>query len=134
MGNLVSNIIFGGPHMMIDRIIVAEPHRIEVGVCGSVGKKDNPYKSQVIRIDDQPLKSLVSFTETNNSIQYNFEENIKLQLIKREDDIIYHLKTDDIDQTGIMHPLVRSHWKTIHLKSEELDKIATFVKSEEVNN
>jgi hypothetical protein len=85
----------------------------------------------VIRVDNQPLKSLVSFTETNNSIQYEFEENTKLQLIKQKDDIIYHLKTDDLDQTGIMHPIIRSHWKTIHLKSEELDKIESFVKINE---
>ena len=124
----MGNSLFGGPSMLIDRIIVAEPHRIEVGVCGTVGKENNPYKSQVIRINNGPLKSLVNYTETHNSLIYDFEDNVKLQLTKRENDIVYHIKTEDIEHTSNMNPLVRQIWKTISLKSEELDKIADFVK------
>lgn len=127
----MGNTLFGGPHMVIDRIIVAEPHRIEVGVCGTVGKEENPYKMQVIRVDNGKLKSLTSFVETNNSLIYEFEDNTTLKLMKREDDIVYHIKSGEIDHTGNMHPLVRKIWKTIHLKSEELDKIEAFVKIEE---
>ena len=127
----MGNSLFGGPTMVIDRIIVAEPYRIEVGVCGIVGKEDNPYKSQVIRINYGPLKSLTSFVETNNSLIYEFEDNTTLKLIKRENDIVYHIKNGEIDHTGNMNPLVRKIWKTIHLKSEEHDKIANLVKIEE---
>ncbi len=125
------NTLFSGPAMVIDRIIVAEPHRIEVGVCGfdvSKNKENNPYKSQVIRVNNGPLKSLVNYTETSNSLIYDFEDNIKLQLTKREKDIVYHIKTEDIEHTSNMNPLVRQIWKTISLKSKELDKIADFVK------
>lgn len=135
MGNFVSQTIFGGPSMVIDRIIVAEPHRIEVGVCGfdeSNGKEDNPYKTQVIRVNHGPLKSLTSFVETHNSLIYEFEDNTTLKLIKRDNNIVYHIKSSSgVDHTGNMHPLVRKIWKTIHLKSEELDKIEAFVKIEE---
>lgn len=127
----MGNILFGGPAMIMDRIIVAEPHRVEVGVCGAVGKEDNPYKTQVIRVDNGPLKSLTSFVETNNSLIYEFEDNTTLKLIKKENDIVYHIKNGEIDHTGNMHPLVRKIWKTIHLKSEEIDKIEAFVKIEE---
>ncbi len=125
------NTLFSGPAMVIDRIIVAEPHRIEVGVYGfdvSKNKENNPYKSQVIRVNNGPLKSLVNYTETSNSLIYDFEDNIKLQLTKREKDIVYHIKTEDIEHTSNMNPLVRQIWKTISLKSKELDKIADFVK------
>jgi hypothetical protein len=130
----MGNTLFGGPAMIIDRIIVAEPHRIEVGVCGfdeSKGKEDNPYKAQVIRVDHGPLKSLTSFVETNNSLIYEFEDNTTLKLMKRDNDIVYHIKSGEINHTGNMHPLVRKIWKTIHLKSEELDKIEAFVKIKE---
>lgn len=134
----MGNTLFGGPSMVIDRIIVAEPHRIEVGVCGAVDayrQEDNPYKSQVIRVNHGPLKYLTSFVETNNSLIYEFEDNTTLKLIKREDDIVYHIKsscgTGEINHTGNMHPLVRKIWKRIHLKSEELDKIEAFVKIKE---
>lgn len=134
----MGNTIFGGPVMIIDRIIVAEPHRVEVGVCGfdkSNGKEDNPYKEQVICVNHGPLKSLTSFVETNNSLIYEFEDNTTLKLIKRDNDIVYHIKSScgagEIDYTGNMHPLVRKIWKTIHLKSEELDKIQAFVKIQE---
>ncbi len=129
MGNtLFSEPLFGGPAMIIDRIIVAEPHRIDVGVCGIVGKENNPYKTQVIRVNNGQLKSLVNYTETSNSLIYDFEDNIKLQLTKRENDIIYHIKTNDIEYTSNMNPVVRQIWKKISLKSEELDKISDFVK------
>ena len=124
----MGNKLYGGPIMIIDRIIVAEPYRIEVGVCGTVGKENNPYKAQVIRVNNGQLKSLVNYTETNNSLIYDFEDNVKLQLTKRDNDIIYHIKTEDIEHTINMHPFVRRAWKTISLKSEELDKIADFVK------
>ena len=127
----MGNTLFGGPAMIMDRMIVAEPYRVEVGVCGAVGKEDNPYKTQVIRVDHGPLKSLTSFVETNNSLIYEFEDNTTLKLMKREDDIVYHIKNGEIDHTGNMHPLVRKIWKTIHLKSEEIDKIEAFVKIEE---
>ena len=134
----MGNTLFGGPAMVIDRIIVAEPHRIEVGVCGAVDayrQEDNPYKMQVIRVDNGPLKSLTSFVETNNSLIYEFEDNTTLKLMKKENDIVYHIKSScgagEIDHTGNMNPLVRKIWKTIHLKSEELDKIQAFVKIQE---
>jgi hypothetical protein len=125
----MGNMLFGGPTMVIDRIIVAEPHRIEIGVCGVVGKENNPYKTQVIRVNNKPLKSLVNYTETSNSLIYDFEDNIKLQLTKRDNDIIYHIKTNDIEHTSIVHPIIRNNWKRISLKSDELDKIDDFMKS-----
>ena len=130
----MGNKIFGGPSMVIDRIITAEPYPVYVGVNGAVGQEGNPYKTQVIRVNNGPLKSLINFTETNNSLIYDFEDNIKLQLTKREDDVVYHIKTNDIEYTSNIHPIVRNHWKTISLKSEELDKIATFVKIDQNNN
>ncbi len=129
MGNIFfGTSLFSTPHMIIDRIIVAEPHRIDIGVCGTVGKEDNPYKKQVIRVNNGQLKSLVSFTETSNSLIYEFEDNVKLQLIKRENNIVYHIKTEDIEHTSAVPSILRNHYKTISLASNELDKIADFYK------
>ncbi len=112
--------------MTIDRLIVAEPHYISVGVSGQVGSDVNPYKEQVIRIDDGPLKSLVSFTENEQSLHYEFEDNINLKFMKKDNDIVYHLKTDNINYTSKLNDFNRQFFKSISLKSNELDKIHNF--------
>ena len=46
------------PRMMIDRMIVAEPYRVVVGITGEVGSEENPYREQVIRIGDELAPSI----------------------------------------------------------------------------
>ena len=125
MGNSNNKIY---PRMTIDRIIAAEPHNILIGVSGQTGEQNNPFKEQVIRIDDGGLKSLVSFTENNKSLEYEFEDNIHLKIMKKENDIVYHIKTDDINYTSKVNDLIRKNGKSISLKSNELDKIFDFMK------
>ncbi len=119
MGNKVYT-----PRMTIDRMIVAEPYRVVVGVTGQVGSEENPFREQVIRIGDEPLRSLVSFSKTENSLHYEFEDNIHLQIMKREKDIVYHIKTNEINHTSKIRPLYLSK---ISLKSNELDKMVDFM-------
>ncbi len=119
MGNKVYT-----PRMTIDRMIVAEPYRVVVGVTGQVGSEENPFREQVIRIGDEPLRSLVSFSKTENSLHYEFEDNIHLQIMKREKDIVYHIKTNEINHTSKIRPLYLSK---ISLKSDELDKMVDFM-------
>ncbi len=127
MGNIFfGKSLFGEPTMVIDRIICTEPYLVNIGVCGIVGKEDNPYKKQVIRVNNGQLKSLVNYTVTSNSIIYDFEDNIKLQFTKRENDIVYHIKTNDIEHTSIVPNILRNNYSKISLASEELDKIADF--------
>ncbi len=119
MGNKVYT-----PRMTIDRMIVAEPYRVVVGVTGQVGSEENPFREQVIRVGDEPLRSLVSFSKTENSLHYEFEDNIHLQIMKREKDIVYHIKTNEINHTSKIRPLYLSK---ISLKSNELDKMVDFM-------
>jgi hypothetical protein len=112
------------PRMMIDRMIVAEPYRVVVGVTGQVGSKENPFREQVIRIGDEPLKSLVSFSKTDNCLHYEFEDNIHLKIMKKDKDIIYHIQTNKINYTSKIRPLYLSK---ISLKSDELDKMVDFM-------
>ncbi len=114
--------------MTIDRIIAAEPHNILIGVSGQVGEQNNPLKEQVIRINDGDLKSLVSFSETNQCLHYEFEDNTHLKIMKKDNDILYHIKTDNINYTSKIHDLIRKNSKTISLKSNELDKMFDFMK------
>ncbi len=116
------------PRMMIDRMIVAEPYRVVVGVTGQVGSKENPFREQVIRIGDEPLRSLVSFSKTDNCLHYEFEGNIHLQIMKKDKDIVYHIKTNDINHTSKIRPLYLSK---ISLKSDELDKMVDFMEIKE---
>ncbi len=113
--------------MVIDRLIANDEHKIYVGVSGQVGKKENPYKEQVIRVNDGDLKSLVSFSESNQCLDYEFEDNINLKIMKKDEDIVYQLKTDKINYTTNMNDMIREYGKTISLNSKELDKIFVFI-------
>lgn len=117
MGNTSSSY---SPRMMIDRLIMAEPYSIVVGVTGQVGSKENPFREQVIRINDDELKSLVSFRQTENSLDYEFEDHIHLQIMKKNKQVICHVKTPKINYTSVIRPLYTSK---ISLKSDELDKM-----------
>lgn len=121
MGNTSSSY---SPRMMIDRLIMAEPYSIIVGVTGQVGSKENPFREQVIRINDDDLKSLVSFRQTENSLDYEFEDYIHLQIMKKNKQIICHIKTPKINYTSVIRPLYTSK---ISLKSDELDKMVDFM-------
>ena len=118
--------------MLIDRLITTEPYKITVGVTGQKSSLENPMGEQVIRIDENgPLRSLVAFMETPNSLNYTFEGDVSLMLTKRENgEIVYHVKTPEISYTDKVNPFIRKHCADhlISLKSQELDKIFPFVK------
>jgi hypothetical protein len=124
-----NNSIFE-PTMKVDRMICNEPHKIQVGFYPK-GNEANPYKTQVIRVNDEPLKALVSFVETPNALQYEFEDNVSFKLMKKEDEVVYHIKTNDINYTGVVNEIVRNYWKDIAWNSKELDKIGALFKQEE---
>lgn len=110
--------------IMIDRLILAEPHSIVVGVTGQVGSEENPFREQVIRVNDSDLKSLVAFRETENNLDYEFEDNIHLQIMKKNKEVLCHIKTPKINFTSVIRPLYKSK---ISLKSDELDKMVDFM-------
>ncbi len=117
-----------GPCMKVDRIIASEPYSIYVGVNWETGDKSNPYKNQVIRIGEDGLKSMVSYMETNNGIEYRFEDDVCLRLMKKEDDVVYHIQTKKIDYTSKADPIIKKNWKNISFSSNELDKIEIWMK------
>jgi hypothetical protein len=119
------------PYMKVDRIVSAEPYLIHVGVNFETGDISNPFKNQVIRIGDDKLRSLVSYSETKDVLEYEFEENVQLKLMKKDGDVVYHIKTNDINYTSKVNDIIRKHWKSISFSSNELDKISTWMKRNE---
>ena len=110
MGNTNQKL---GPYMKVDRIVSAEPYLIHVGVNFETGDESNPFKNQVIRIGDDRLRSLVSYSETKDALEYEFEENVQLKLMKKDGDVVYHIKTNDINYTSKVNDIIRKHWKSI---------------------
>ena len=107
-----------------------EPN-IKVGVFGGTGNdKSNPLENQGIRIGDSDIHSLKSFTQANDSLTYEFDQNIKLTVFKRRDSIVYNLKTDTLDVTREVNPAVAKFYKPISMDSIEIDKLATIYKME----
>ena len=119
------------PCMRIDRIIASEPYLIHVGVNFETGDESNPFKNQVIRIGDGKLRSLVGYLETKDAIEFEFEEDVRLKMMKKDGDIVYHIKTKDINHTNKINNVVRDHWRSISFSSNELDKISGWMKRDE---
>jgi len=124
MGNLISQ-----EYLKCDRLIDAE-NVIYIGIVSE--KNKNPLSTQAIRIgQDGKLKRLEKFTETNNSIIYEFENDTILSLSKREKDIIINLKEPETDINLIknMDQIVREIFKPIKFGnlSIEFDKIPKFI-------
>ncbi len=112
--------------MKTDRIISSSPHRILVGYFPK-GDEENPYHCQVIRVNDEPLKTLSFYTENVNGLHYDFEDGVSLKFSKKLDDtIVYQLKTKEIDYTGTVNTSIRQNWKDIGWNSFELDRIGHF--------
>lgn len=119
------------PYMKVERIIAAEPYMIHVGANFESGDKMNPFKNQVIRIGDGKLRSLVGYLETKDAIEFEFEEDVRLKMMKKDGDVVYHIKTKDINHTSKVNDIVRNHWKSISFSSNELDKITDWMKRDE---
>lgn len=70
-----------------------------------------------------------SYCQTDNTLCYEFENNIKLCFIKEKNgDIIYNIKKDNKSTTKIMDPQFVNNYKNMNLKSKEFDLIGDFLK------
>ena len=123
MGNNIGN------NLIIERQLANEPINIKLGVCGSIGDPQNPYRTQCIKINNEfNAHSLLAFCETSNALIYDFEDDIKLTIMKSNNKINYNIKNPNINLTCEMDSVHRKWIKTISMSSNELDKIVDFVK------
>lgn len=114
---------------LIERQITSEPVNIMIGVCGIEG--NNVFRNQCIKINNENTpNSLLRFVETPNSLIYDFENNIKLTLMKSNtsNDIYYNLRTSEMNISDTLSSFNRRWFKRIDMNSKELDKIEEFIK------
>jgi hypothetical protein len=132
MGSLSSKV---NPHdympFLIERQLVSEPVIIMLGI----GRISDTYsiKKQCIKINEESkLHCLLHFVETHNSLTYDFEDNIKLTIMKTLSsdicNIYYNLRTDSLNISDKLSDNDRRWFKTININSEQLDKLADFIK------
>ena len=131
------------PHihcLKFDRILDAD-HRVYIGI-GSRKKSDTNDKSlQVIRIGDYTNKyhRLLHFTEKENKLKYEFENDITMILKKKENNEIHmdllYLNRDIVISKQI-DPIVVKYFKPIKLSSASIDfdKIADLFKEDPVQD
>jgi hypothetical protein len=126
MGNSFSE------YFIFERLIDGE-NQIVIGILSSDKKNSkNPYSSQGIKIGSNgQIKRLQNFIETQNSLIFEYEDNIVLTLTKREGNIIINLKQPDTKT--IIKPMdlvCRDFFKTIGFGdlSSEYDLIPDFIK------
>ena len=116
--------------LKIDRILDAE-NKIYIGI--GIKKPDQTQISlQAIRVGDYTNKyyRLLQFTENENRLKYDFEDDVTLTLIKDQNDIILgftNLKEDKFITTKV-DPIIINWFKPISLSSNEFDKIYDFFK------
>lgn len=121
--------------LKFDKVIDVE-EEIYIGILPNFknSKNLNPYSSQAIRIGkNSNAVRLIEFTECTNSLKFDYEFNITMQLTKKNNDIILniHDPTQDKHIIKLMDPICIKFMKPIYFDklSVEYDKIATFIKS-----
>jgi hypothetical protein len=112
--------------LKFDRILDAE-NQIYIGIGVRDKDDDKQISLQAIRLGDYTNKyyRLLQFTESENKLKYNFEDDVTLTLIKNQDNILLrlsHLKEDKFITTRI-DPNIIERFKPIRMASKELDKI-----------
>lgn len=114
---------------VVERQLATEPINIMIGICGIEG--NDIFRNQCIKINNENSPySLLRFVETHNSLKYDFENNIKLTLMKNDksNDIYYNLRTTEMNISDALSSFSRRWFKRIDMNSKELDKIAEFIK------
>lgn len=122
--------------LKFDRILDAD-HKVYIGI-GPRKKSDTTDKSlQVIRIGDYTNKyhRLLHFTEKENKLKYEFENDITMILKKKENNEI-HMEVLDLNRDIVISkridPIVVKYFKPIKLSSvsNDFDKIADLFKED----
>lgn len=100
---------------------------LEMGVHG-FKNPNNILSNQGIRIGNNNINCLISFSKSNNSLIYEFENDIQLVLIKNENnnDIIYSLKTPDRTIVKYINKDIWNIRRSIKMNSAEIDEIIHF--------
>jgi hypothetical protein len=107
-----------------DYILHQKRNHLLVGLCSSADDR-NPMQNQCMKIGEDDPVSLMSFTESNNTLAYTFEKDTSLIVAKRDTgEIYYHLKTPTYDITRSINPALRKIYKPIGGSlTLELDKL-----------
>ena len=117
-----------------DRLISLDPS-IVIGINGKkqAQNKNNPFSAQCLRLNDQnELHSLQMYEQTNKTLCYEFENNIRLCFIKHNDGILLNLKTPQKCNTQQMDDVLINNFKSLHFASPEFDLIENFFKNKPV--
>lgn len=117
----------------IDRLIDTncDGKILSVGVNGNIDY-NNILSHQGIRLGQYgDIKRLVSCITTDNCIIYNFEDNTRLTLTKKDNNkIIYSFEMPGKTVVKEMDERIVNMYKTIGMASTELDKMVELKKSD----
>lgn len=133
--------------LKFDRILDAE-NQIYIGIGSRDQYDDKQISLQVIRIGDYTNKyyRLLQFTESENKLKYEFEDDVTLTLKKVQDDIEMAINNDEFGRfmkkragndillellflkenkfiSKTVDPIIIKRFKRISLASKEFDKI-----------
>ena len=111
------------PSMTIDRVIDGET-KLYVGIT-ALPNNNNPITGQCMRLGNDDLKRLVNFVETDNTLEYYFENNNYMKFTKGADNVVtLTMRYNDITTTREINPMMRRFYKPISCQSAELDKLS----------
>ena len=111
------------PSMTIDRVIDGET-KLYVGITALPNNNNNPITGQCMRLGDDDLQRLVNFVETNNTLEYFFENDNYMKFTKSPDNIVMlTMRYNDITTNREINPMMRRFYKPISCQSAELDKL-----------
>lgn len=120
---------------IIERILASNMNGVEENnlVIGVTALLDNPLGHQGLRIGNDPtIHRLRGFREGERSIHYDFQNDIKLNIFKRDNgDVIYNISSPAVNTTETVDPLICKFYKSIGMSmSNEIDRVEKIFKME----
>jgi hypothetical protein len=124
--------------MTIDRIIGSlhtptstSDELIKVGICIKPNlellQKNEFY--QCIRVGNEKPELLVKMNSSDDKLEYLFERNTKLSLIRKERSVFYLVESNKLKHANEVSNIHKRLYKPISMAhSAEIDKIAEFIK------
>ncbi len=120
---------------LVDRLIDSNCNgsTLHIGISGKVNP-NNIFSHQGIRLGQNgKIRKLISCVKVNNGVILEFEDNIKLIIVKNDKkEIIYTLSKPEVQVTKEISQQILSIYKPIGMSSTELDSIADIIKDKEL--
>ena len=130
MGNQISTKVtqVSNKHFVSERIF----DNIGNGVLIEIGRYNNKYPTQGIRLNYNTIYGLQEFKKTDDKLYYKFENDTHLEVYRKNNEIWYKANIDGYKLEKSIDPAITKFYKKISWDSDELDELHNFYNQHQI--